>query len=274
MKNLTAGLVLGAITVNLLFWIIPLVAIVVVQAVIRSDAVHRRCFTFVEWIYRRAVAIDSLLLKRVLGIEFIIHGDVPTDPTEQCIVVSNHRSWFDILVIQELITGQGPMLKFLIKRELVYVPVVGWICLALDFPRLTRGKGDDGRQRDFASVAAAAAAINETPCALMNFAEGTRFTFAKRDASHSPYQHLLNPKTGGFRIMLDSLQASIIDITLVYPIDEISFWRCLSGELKQIEVFIDRHPPITSNDARMWLDARWKEKDERFEHSALRPGSA
>ena len=270
MKHIRAALVLTGITVNLLFWIAPLILIVIAQTIIRRDEFHHWCFRAVDRIYRTAVRIDSFFLKRVLGIEFIVHGAVPNDTSEQCIVVSNHRSWFDILVIQEVITGRGPILKFLIKRELVYVPVVGWICLALDFPRLNRGRDEAGREKDFASVAAAASRVNETPCALMNFAEGTRFTIAKRDRLGSDYDHLLNPKTGGFRIMLGALSADILDITLVYPVDDITFWRCLSGELKSVEIFIDRYPRSSVEEPRDWLDERWRQKEQRIANSNIR----
>lgn len=270
MKHIRAALVLTGITLNLLFWIIPLLVTVLLQTVVRSDDFRHLCFRATDRIYRAAVRLDSFLLRRVLGIDFIIHGAVPNDTSEQCIVVSNHRSWFDILVIQEVISGRGPILKFLIKRELIYVPIVGWICLALDFPRLHRSRDAVGREKDFASVAAAAAKVNETPCALMNFAEGTRFSRIKRDRLASPYQHLLKPKTGGFRIMLGALSADIVDITLVYPIDDITFWRCLSGELKTVEIFVDRYPHSAVNEPGEWLDARWKEKESRIANSNIR----
>ena len=168
----------SVITFNLTFWTVPLVIVVGARLFARSREGRQRCFQMLDWIYRTAVIFHSWWITRVLGVDIHIHGRLPTDPKEQLVVVSNHFSWFDILVLHRIVTVQGPIVKFLIKRELIYVPVVGWLCLALNFPRLNRGKTADGREHDYQSVLAAANALREEPGALLNFAEGTRFLCA------------------------------------------------------------------------------------------------
>ena len=260
-----------AITLNLLFWTIPLLAVVATQAVVRSSGAKSMCYGCVDWIYRRAVDFNSWWVVQVLQVDIRIHGELPQDPAEQLIVVSNHRSWFDILVLHRLVTTTGPIIKFLIKRELIYVPVIGWLCLALKFPRLRRGKTADGRERDYQSVMAAAQAATTEPGALLNFAEGTRFTERKRRDRGSIFPHLLNPRSGGLRIMLETLpDARILDCTLVYPDDDLTFWRSVGGDLKVVEAWLDYIATSDVTDANAWLAERWRLKEERIDASSIR----
>jgi len=106
----------------------------------------------VDFSYRYAVKLDTWLLIRALKIDIDSQNLQPLQNGKQYLVLSNHRSWFDILILQALIVSNGRLLKFLIKRELIYVPVVGWIYLALNFPRLHRGKKKDGKQEDIRFV--------------------------------------------------------------------------------------------------------------------------
>jgi 1-acyl-sn-glycerol-3-phosphate acyltransferase len=55
------------------------------------------------------------------------------------LVDCNHQSWVDILVLQHLLNRWIPMLKFFLKRQLIYVPAMGFAWWALDFPLARRG---------------------------------------------------------------------------------------------------------------------------------------
>ncbi|MDZ7684458.1 MAG: hypothetical protein U5O39_05180 [Gammaproteobacteria bacterium] len=70
--------------------------------------------------------------------------------------------------------------------------------------------------------------------------------------------------------MLQSLDVDIIDVTLVYPADGINFWQSLSGELRCMEVWLDRFHPEDIDDATEWIEQHWHAKDERIEHSTIR----
>ena len=54
------------------------------------------------------------------------------------LVNCNHQSWVDILVLQHLLNRRIPMLKFFLKHQLIYVPVIGLAWWALDFPFMRR----------------------------------------------------------------------------------------------------------------------------------------
>lgn len=71
---------------------------------------------------------------------FKVTGEVPSDPRRPYVVVANHESFVDILLISHL-----PMeMKWLSKIEMFKIPVVGWMMrLAGDIP-LLRGDRESG----------------------------------------------------------------------------------------------------------------------------------
>jgi 1-acyl-sn-glycerol-3-phosphate acyltransferase len=73
---------------------------------------------------------------------FRVTGQVPPDPRRPYVVVANHESFVDILLISHL-----PMeMKWLSKVEIFKIPVVGWLMrLAGDIP-LTRGDRESGAE--------------------------------------------------------------------------------------------------------------------------------
>lgn len=259
-RHLISAVSLSAITLNLLLWIPALVVIALLKWLFKQQTLQNGFDYLVDRIYRAAVWFDSLWLEKVLGMTFEVDGELPGPEHQHCIIISNHRSWFDILILQALIVRDGPLLMFLIKQELIYVPVVGWICLALDFPRLNRGKSKQGRTEDYESVAIA----SQRHGALMNFAEGTRFTREKHHNQDSPYEHLLKPRNGGFRIMLANQPNSpVFDFTLGYPEEGLSFWQCLNGDHKKFRIHVAEYTADqVTNDPESWLTNRWTEKDQ------------
>jgi len=241
------------------------VSTAIIGSIIPFKIVKNGSGKLIDRIYRAAVKIDTFWLESILGLNIEISGHSPSNRNEKLLVISNHQSWFDIFILQSAVTGKGPLLKFLVKRALVYVPVIGWICLALNFPLLNRSPDKVKRRLDYDSVASAAIQLRESPVALLNFVEGTRFTEKKKAEQNSPYEVLLKPRSGGLKIMMDNLpEAKILDITLIYPNDQLSFWQCLSGRLKTIKVHINEHHMNEFVDINNELEALWRSKDQRI----------
>jgi 1-acyl-sn-glycerol-3-phosphate acyltransferase len=96
---------------------------------------------------------------------FAVVGRVPDDPRRPYVVVANHESFVDILLISHL-----PMeMKWLSKRDFFGYPLVGWMMrLARDIP-LDRGNRDS-------AIAALAECRNRLAdnVSVMIFPEGTR----------------------------------------------------------------------------------------------------
>ncbi len=69
---------------------------------------------------------------KIMGIRVISHGKPPPSPG---LIVANHVSWVDILVINSL-TGAA----FLSKNSIRYWPIIGWFAVASGTVFIRRGK--------------------------------------------------------------------------------------------------------------------------------------
>ncbi len=271
-QHLRAAICVTAITLNLTFWALLLLVLLPAKAAPRTRAWFRRV---AARIYRAAVRVDNVLLRRVSRASWLAR-ELSLDAARPHIVLSNHRSWADILLVQSLIATRGPIVTFLSKRELLYVPIFGLIILAFDFPVLRRrsrhgadpaGRRDDDRRR----VTDAAAALLGSPAAILSFAEGTRFTVAKCEALGGPYRRLLPPRAGGLAAMIEALApggGSIVDLTLAYPRPS-TFWEFLGGAAGSVEVAWETIPIATvkPDEAASWLNDRWRRKEESLDRS-------
>ena len=166
------------------------------------------------------------------------------------------------------------------------MPVIGLAWWALDFPFMKRhGKADLRRNpalgRQDQEAARRACEFSLVPTSVMIFAEGTRFSEAKRDAQGAPYRHLLKPKAGGMAVALNAMGArfrSMIDVTIAYPDGAPSFWDLACGRAGAVRVRM-RQLPVPqafceadySRDKAFraefhhWLGQQWQAKDEEIE---------
>lgn len=276
-KSATALIV---ISLQLAFWSLGLVVVGLLKLCVPAS--RTGADRVMDGMYRAAVAVDDFWLRRVLGIDW----DRPAlglARDRSIVVISNHVSWTDILLLQSVIVRDGPLLKFLAKRELVWIPIFGVIFWAFDFPMLRRRGGVGGggpaggggeaerealrRNRDLEALRAACRVVRDRPAAIMNFVEGTRFSDAKRTARESPYRFLLPPRVGGLAALLEALDDqvdAVVDVTLLYP-RPVSLWEFLSGALRRVEVDVERIPrsalPGSREALSGWLAGRWARKD-------------
>lgn len=226
--------------------------------------------SWIQWIYQSAVKIDSFWMLKVVGIRFEIEGTLPN--TKRAIVIANHQSWFDIPIVQEIISARGPRLTFLIKDSLAWVPIIGWICLLLGFPRLKRSGLTSDRAADLHAVEQAAIHSRDTEHALLVFAEGTRFTRTKSIDQNSPYTHLLRPKVGGLAAACGIFPKGtpIVDMSIRYE-GTSNFWHCLGGATKTIRIKLSSHWMDDDFDPKAFLNHCWEDKDHFLASNGSHP---
>ncbi|HTN50370.1 MAG TPA: acyltransferase [Burkholderiaceae bacterium] len=206
-----------------------------------------------------------------------VRGVDGLEPRGWYLVSSNHQSWADILVLQRIFNRRIPLLKFFLKRELIWVPVIGLAWWALDFPFMRRRGGLAGAQ-DLERARKACEKFRTVPTSVISFLEGTRFTPAKHDAQRSPYAHLLKPKVGGIATALTTLGSQfhrLLDVTIVYPDGAPTFWTLLSGRLRRVTVRVQQREipqallagdyagdAAFRNGMQAWINTLWEQKDE------------
>jgi 1-acyl-sn-glycerol-3-phosphate acyltransferase len=199
----------------------------------------------------------------------------------------NHQSWVDILVLQRVFNHRIPLLKFFLKRQLIYVPIMGLAWWALDFPFMRRHSAaylkrhPEKRFEDLETTRRACQKFALVPTSVMNFAEGTRFTKAKHRSQRSPYRHLLKPKAGALALALGVLGdkfRSFVDVTIVYPAGAPTFWQFLCGRMPKVVVRVRKlaipaelrggdyaQDPQYRKRIQHWLQALWEEKDRQID---------
>jgi 1-acyl-sn-glycerol-3-phosphate acyltransferase len=228
-------------------------------------------------------AIFSLM--GVLHVE--VEGVAQLNPQDWYLVVSNHRSWVDILVLQKVFNRRIPLLKFFLKQQLIWVPFLGLAWWALEFPFMRRHTAaylaahPEARGQDLAATRKACERFALIPTSIMNFVEGTRFTQAKRIATKSPYNHLLPPRAGGVAFVLGAMGGmlhSMLDVTIAYSDTDPTLWELCCGRLGPVSVTVEKRPiePWTTagdytEDAAFrrrfqgWLSGIWADKDRRLD---------
>jgi 1-acyl-sn-glycerol-3-phosphate acyltransferase len=103
------------------------------------------------------------------------------------LVSPNHQSWVDILVLQRVFDRKIPFLKFFLKQELIWVPVIGLAWWALDFPFMKRGGSRGAQASDMAATRRACEKFKVLPTSVINFVEGTRLTDVDRVKTEPPH---------------------------------------------------------------------------------------
>jgi 1-acyl-sn-glycerol-3-phosphate acyltransferase len=215
-----------------------------------------------------------------------INGIENLKPNSWYMVIANHQSWADILVLQNIFYQKIPFLKFFLKKELFWFPVMGQAWWALDFPFMKRysksflQKHPEMKGKDIDITRKACKKFKTIPVSIINFVEGTRFSKEKKIKLNSPYKNLLKTKAGGMAFVLASMGGqlqSILDVTIIYPNGEKSFWEFLCGKVRDIKVRVTTHPVsiIPQGDYlndrsyrkefHQWLNNRWVEKDNYIE---------
>ena len=216
-------------------------------------------------------------------------------PDQWYLVICNHQSWADILLLQTFLLDTIPPLKFFTKSQLIWIPFVGVAMYVLGFPYVKRVSRDQIRANpelryvDRDNVFKACEGFNNHPTCVLNFVEGTRFTAEKHQRQNSEYNHLLRPKAGGIDYVLQGMEGQlrhVVDVTIVYPDGVPTFWDFLQGKCKDVHIDIRQlplpeltgvtDPAHRKTSLAQWMRQIWLEKDQLISrtldgHSAVEP---
>jgi len=285
-SNLRGAASLFFYIVNTLFWVIPIFMMAFFKLLVPWRPFRKFCDRVLNGSANFWIWFNNLNQNIFANVTFRVFGAKDLDPGSWYLVVSNHQSWIDILVLQRIFHRKIPFLKFFLKKELFWLPVIGQAWWALDFPFMKRysrsflEKNPHLKGRDLAVTRKACEKFKTIPVSVMNFAEGTRFTPRKHARQDSPYRRLLKPRAGGIAFVLGAMGqhlASFIDVTIAYPDGVQTFWDFLCGRVAEIRVQV-RVLPITpamlgdyfNDDSfrdlfQTWVNTLWEQKDRCIE---------
>jgi 1-acyl-sn-glycerol-3-phosphate acyltransferase len=265
-----------ALAANVLVVFTLMTPFALAKLVLPATAVRRVCDHALAVLVSRWVGVNDAIMAAVGRTRWDVGGVEGLNPRGWYLVSSNHQSWTDILVLQKVFHKRIPFLKFFLKAELIWVPVIGLAWWALDFPFMKRGK--KGGRSDLETTRRACEKFKLIPTSVMNFVEGTRFTAAKHAAQGSPYRHLLKPRAGGMTVALATMGEdfdSLLDVTIAYPRGTPTFWDLLCGRMEEVVVRVETRPiprglaggdaagdPSFRTGVQDWLGEMWARKDE------------
>ena len=236
---------------NILLWVPILLLVSFVKLLLPFKAVRLLIDPLLLRIAEAWIAGNSGWMRLTQRMDWDVSGIEALSPRQWYLVVCNHQSWVDILVLQHVLNRRIPLLKFFLKKELIWVPIMGLAWWALEFPFMRRHteaylkQHPEARGKDAATTRAACQKYALVPTSVMNFLEGTRCTPAKQQRQQSPYQHLLKPKAGGVTLALDAMGdkfGAVLDITIVYPDGQPTFTQFLMGRVKRVIVRVRTLP--------------------------------
>ena len=125
------------------------------------------------------VWLDQMLgaARVILGVRVEVRG---TPPRGDCIIASKHQSFLDILALARAC----PRRAFVMKREVLRVPIMGWFARKVGCIPIDRARGKEALKQIIAEVEAARARP-EGLGQLIIYPEGTR----TRPGQRLPYKH-------------------------------------------------------------------------------------
>lgn len=275
--------------INTVFWVIPIVILSLLKVIPFKP--WQKLVSFpLDGCATAWISINNINQNIFSRTDVETKGAEGLSTKEWYLVISNHQSWVDILVLQRVFNRKIPFLKFFLKKELIWVPFLGIAWWALDFPFMRRyskallQKHPHLKGKDLETTKKACEKFQHKPVSVMNFIEGTRFTEKKWHQSGQQYTKLLPPKAGGIAFVLGAMGqqlTKLVDVTIHYPEGTPSYWDFVTGKVSKINVSIKTvliddlftngifstsyfDDPKQKEIFQEWLNQLWKEKNQQL----------
>jgi 1-acyl-sn-glycerol-3-phosphate acyltransferase len=286
--RLPSGPIRGAFTftliaLNTISCCIPLFAVAVLKLLVPVAGWRRLTSRWLVRIAEQWIANNTATFRGTQRIRWDVEGVDGLAPREWYLVVSNHRSWVDIFALQAVFNRRIPFLKFFLKQQLIYVPLMGFAWWALDMPFMKRysraylERHPEKKGQDLETTRRACEKFRLIPTSVINFVEGTRYTPAKHARHAPPYRHLLQPRAGGIAFVLGAMGRqfhSLLDVTVAYPQGTGGMWDLCCGRVHEIVIRVRQrgiepwlvagdyaNDPAFREQFQQWLATLWADKD-------------
>jgi len=163
-----------------------LVTITVVPLIMLGAVFGKKAAYAMVWLYRRAILFGSRwmlgIIPEVRGLEHI--------PDEPCVFLAKHQSAWETVALQEIVP-RGSYPVFVVKKELLSFPFIGWGMAALRFISIDRKAGRDA----LAQVVEQGCDRLKNGYTIIIFPEGTRVAPGEKKA-YQPGGAFLAKKAG------------------------------------------------------------------------------
>ena len=263
--------------------IVPMTLAALLRPVMPLRVARRRLADAIEAVARAWLKLLLWTCRRAFDTRYEVTGSVDVDRHRSYVMISNHRSWVDVLAILEVFGDRLPFYRFFVKRELVWMPLIGVAFLALDFPLMRRRSSSEqrydpeSRGSDLWRAKRACDKLQGRAVTMVNFPEGRLFRQKLHAEQGSPHDYLLKPRAGGTSLVLSAMADqidSIIDVTIDYPDGAPKIWHYLFNRVPRVRLHLRQLDPgreLMAGDYRAdadfrarfqdWINRVWHEKD-------------
>jgi 1-acyl-sn-glycerol-3-phosphate acyltransferase len=124
-------------------------------AILRRDAAFDAIHAYCRWVRWSAAVL--------VGLRSEVRGEVPGD---EVIVAAKHQSFFDIIVIVSTL----PRPKFIMKKQLLWAPILGWYAKRIGCVPVDRGRRSEAMKKMVEDVKSG----RQAPGQLIIYPQGTR----------------------------------------------------------------------------------------------------
>lgn len=231
--------------INTILWCVLIYVLVIVRWVLPWSGARQTLSRWMVAVAENWVSCNSLNIAITQKIQWEVQYPAGLDKNKSYLICCNHQSWADIVLLQHIFNRRIPFIRFFLKHQLIYVPLLGWAWSALDFPFMRRytksylSAHPEKRGEDLRATRKACEKFAHIPVSILNFLEGTRCTPEKMARQNSPYQYLLNPKSGGLGYVLNAMGdkfAALLDVTIYYPGRVPTLWQLLCGRCERLVI--------------------------------------
>ena len=119
MLALRLALIFLLIAGNTLLHVPPLLVVGVFKALLPFDRVRRACNPMLTGLAESWIAMNGWMWDRFTHTALHLQSDAALHINGHYLVLANHQSWVDILVLQKVFNRRIPLLRFFLKRQLV-----------------------------------------------------------------------------------------------------------------------------------------------------------
>lgn len=172
---------------TMLFWVVAVVSFLILAPFVLAVAGDERKVHKIQMLWAR-------FLLRVGGIRVSVKGVEHIKPYGSYVIMANHQSYIDILILLTL----PVFIHWMAKRELFNIPLFGWMLKRMDGISIDR----ESPAKSYSSIKQAARKIEQGATVLI-FPEGTR----------SATGELLPFNGGGFFLAILS-RAVVLPVTI------------------------------------------------------------
>jgi len=270
---------------NMTFWGALIILLGIVKFVLPIKRLGPYLLAIMHRLYFNFAILSAAFIRFFNRVDISIDIDKPISKRKWYLILSNHVSYLDIIMLIDFCATRIPPPKFFLKKELIWTPVVGLAAWAMDMPFMRRyskafvEKHPHLKGKDIETTKRSCSKYIDTPTTVINFVEGTRFTNEKRLRTNSPFSHLLRPKAGGIAFTLavmGELFSDILDISIAYPNSTHPMMDMLKGDMAHIIIDVRT---ISTDDTiigdyfddenfrgqfQKWLNQVWLDKNERI----------